>query len=186
MIYVALLRGINVGGKNKVDMKELKAVFEDAGMTAVRTYINSGNVIFSSRARSATKLADGLEEAVAASLGVSIRVLVRNLESMRAVGAALPAEWVNDTTMRCDVMFLWAQVDRPSVLDELTIKSEIEDVRYVPGALLWRVDRDGVTRSGLAKLVGMPLYKQMTIRNCNTTRKLIELMEDAAAGRAGR
>ncbi|NLL75142.1 MAG: DUF1697 domain-containing protein, partial [Erysipelothrix sp.] len=46
MKYVALLRGINVGGKNKVDMKELKALFIDLGYTEVQTYINSGNVIF--------------------------------------------------------------------------------------------------------------------------------------------
>jgi uncharacterized protein (DUF1697 family) len=68
-------------------------------------------------------------------------------------------------------------VARPAILKELTIKPEIDDVRYVSGAIIWGVVRDKVTRSGLMKLAGTPLYKRMTIRNCNTTRKLLELME---------
>lgn len=62
-------------------------------------------------------------------------------------------------------------------MKQLRHKPEIEDVRYVPGALLWRVDASNVTRSGMMKLAGTPLYKKMTIRNCNTARKLLELME---------
>ncbi len=177
MIYVALLRGINVGGKNKVDMKELKTVFEQAGMRAIRTYINSGNVVFSSRARSRVKLATHLEEAIAARFGFDVKVLVRDLNGMRTVVSAIPADAINDQTMKCDVMFLWDEVDRPDVLDDLTIKPQIDEVRYVPGAIVWKVDRDAVTRSGMMKLAGTALYKQMTIRNCNTARKLLELME---------
>ncbi|HVF53713.1 MAG TPA: DUF1697 domain-containing protein [Actinomycetota bacterium] len=177
MVYVALLRGINVGGKNKVDMKQLKAAFEDVGMTSVRTYINSGNVIFSSTVRSRTRLAEALEGVIEKTFGFKVAVLVRDLKSMKAVVKALPKTWVNDATMKCDVMFLWDDVAKASVVEELTIKPDIEDVKYVSGALLWRVDKKNVTRSGLMKLAGTPLYKRMTIRNCNTTRKLLELME---------
>jgi uncharacterized protein (DUF1697 family) len=177
VVYVALLRGINVGGKNKVDMKQLKADFEAAGMTSVRTYINSGNVIFSSRDRSRARLIEVLEDAIARSFGFRVPLLVRDLRNMRTVGKALPTTWVNDDTTKCDVMFLWDDVARPSVIKELSIKPEIEDVKYVAGTLLWRVDRGAVTRSGLMKLAGTPLYKRMTIRNCNTARKLLELME---------
>jgi uncharacterized protein (DUF1697 family) len=180
MIYVALLRGINVGGKNKVDMAELKAVFEQAGMTRVKTYINSGNVIFSSRARNRTNLAARLEKGIAEHFGFEIKVLVRNLDDMRASVGTLPAKWVNDDSMKCDVMFLWDEVDAPDLLDEVVIKPDLDDVRRVPGALLWAVDRDKVTKSGMPRLVGTPLYKKMTIRNCTTARKLLELMEEAA------
>ena len=177
MVYVALLRGINVGGKNKVDMKQLKAAFEDAGMTAVRTYINSGNVIFSSSNRSRARLTEVLEDAIADTFGFRIDVLVRDLKNIRAVVKALPKTWVNDATMKCDVMFLWADVARASVVKELAVKPEIEEVKYVAGALVWRVDRNAVTRSGQMQLARTPLYKRMTIRNCNTARKLLELME---------
>ncbi len=165
VVYVALLRGINVGGKKRVDMKQLKAAFEEAGMTSVRTYINSGNVIFSSTIRSHTRLTELLEEAVAGCCGFKVR--------------ALPKSWVNDTTMKCDVMFLWDDVARPSVAKEIPVKPEIEELKYVAGALIWRVDRSSVTRSGQMKLAGTPLYKRMTIRNCTTARKLLELMEQA-------
>lgn len=177
MVYVALLRGINVGGKNKVDMKQLRAAFEDAGMTSVRTYINSGNVIFSSGIRSRARLTEILEDSIARTFGFKVGVLVRDRKNMRTVGKALPRTWVNDATMRCDVMFLWGEVARASVVKELLIKPEIDDVKYVAGALIWRVDRKNLTRSGQMKLVGSPLYKRMTIRNSNTTRKLLELME---------
>lgn len=177
MVYVALLRGINVGGKNKVEMNRLKSVFEDAGMTSVRTYINSGNVVFRSSVRARVRLAGLLEDAIAQGFGFTVDLLVRDIKSMRAVVEALPDRWRDDKTMKCDVMFLWDDVARPSVVEQLRIRPEFEDVRYVSGALIWRVDRENVTRSGMMKLVSTPLYKRMTIRNCNTTRKLLLLME---------
>jgi uncharacterized protein (DUF1697 family) len=177
MVYVALLRGINVGGKNKVEMKRLKAVFEEAGMRSVRTYINSGNVIFSSTIRARGRLVDLLEEAITQSFGFEVDLLVRDISSVRGVVEAMPGHWTNDKTMKCDVMFLWDDVNRPSVLRKLQFRPEMEDVRYVSGAVIWRVDRKNVTRSGMMKLVGTPLYRRMTIRNSNTTRKLLELME---------
>ena len=181
MIYVALLRGINVGGKNKVDMAELKAAFEHAGMTRVNTYINSGNVVFSSRMRSQARLAVRLEEAIEDRFGFAVRVLVRDLDDVQEVMKALPETWVDDATMRCYVMFLWEEVNHPDLLDDVTAKPGIDDVLHVAGTLIWRVDRDKVGKSGMAKMMGTPLYKQMTIRNSNTTRKLFELMEAAAS-----
>lgn len=184
MIYVALLRGINVGGKNKVDMTELRAAFADAGMTSVTTYINSGNVIFSSRARNTGRLASRLEKAIADHFGFQIRVLVRDFDNIRDVVAAMPADWVSDTITRCDVMFLWDEVDRPETLELLSIKPAVDELIRVPGALIWKVDKANVGRSGMTKLVGTPLYKQMTIRNSNTARKLLELMEVPAGSGA--
>jgi uncharacterized protein (DUF1697 family) len=177
MVYIAFLRGINVGGNNKVAMAELKAVFEQAGMTDVSTYINSGNVIFQSSEVSKTKLARLLEKAIEAKFGFFVKVLVWDRPSLLALAKELPAEWVNDTSMKCDAMFLWEDVDSPDIMDQLVIKPAIDDVKYFPGALLWRVDRDKVTRSGLLRIVGTDLYRHLTIRNCNTLRKLVSLLE---------
>jgi uncharacterized protein (DUF1697 family) len=179
MIYVALLRGINVGGKNKVEMKKLKATFEGSGMGHVTTYINSGNVVFTDNRRKPSRIVSVLEEAIAADLGLEIKVLIRDFPAIKKVIKALPKQWTNDASMRCDVMFLWERFDRKDVLEELTIKPEIEDVKYVPGAVIWRVDRANVTRSRIYKMIGTDLYRGMTIRNCNTVRKLAELMEAA-------
>jgi uncharacterized protein (DUF1697 family) len=85
--------------------------------------------------------------------------------------------------MRCDVMFLWEGFDRKDILTELKIKPEIEDVVYVPGAVIWRIDRSNVTKSRLFKNIGTDLYKGMTIRNSNTVRKLAEMMESAGGSK---
>jgi uncharacterized protein (DUF1697 family) len=178
MLYVALLRGINVGGKNTVDMKQLKAVFEDAGMSDVKTYINSGNVIFSSKVRAKAKLVQQIEEGIAKRFGFEVRVVLRGLVEMKALVKAIPSTWTNDQKMRCDVMFLWKEFDRPSVLDQFKHDPKMEDVRYARGAVIWRIDRKDVNRSRMWRgIFGTPLYKQMTIRNCNTVRKLLALME---------
>jgi uncharacterized protein (DUF1697 family) len=175
--YVALLRGINVGGRNPVDMKRLQAVFEETGMTSVKTYINSGNVIFASRMRSLQRLAARLEAAIEAAFGFEIKVVVRDRRMMTAIVEALPEDWKDDASTKCDVMFLWDEVDAPSVLDALSFDPDREAVRYVPGAVLWCVDRSYLTRSRMLKVAGTALYKRMTVRNCNTVRKLLELME---------
>ena len=179
MIYVALLRGINVGGKNKIEMRKLKATFENAGMGNVTTYINSGNVVFTDNRRKPPRIVAVLEEAIAADLGLEIKVLIRDLPAIKKVIKALPKQWTTDARMRCDVMFLWEGFDRKDVLEKWTIKPEIEDVKYVPGAVIWRIDRDNVSRSRMTKIVGTDLYRGMTIRNSNTVRKLAELMEAA-------
>jgi uncharacterized protein (DUF1697 family) len=79
--------------------------------------------------------------------------------------------------MRCYVMFLWEDVDSPSVLNQLTIKDGIDDVKYLPGAIVWRVDRHMLTKSGMMRLTRDNLYEQMTIRNVNTVRKLAEMID---------
>lgn len=176
MKYVALLRGINVGGNRKVDMKQLKTTFESIGMDEVRTYINSGNVVFRSDPEDAGHLARVLEEAVRAEFGFDVRVLVRDEIRMGLLIEALPDDWANDETAKCDVIFLSDAVDTPEVMTRVTVKPDIDDVRYVPGAVLWRVERPNVTRSGMMKLVGTELYAETTVRNCNTVRKLAALM----------
>jgi uncharacterized protein (DUF1697 family) len=178
MRYVALLRGINVGGANKVSMADPKAAFEAAGMTAVRTYINSGNVIFVSARDDRAELTTLLRESVRDVVGVDVSLLVRDADQLRAIVDALPAQWRNDDAMKCDVVFLAEGVDAAAVLQELKPRPGIEDALSLPGAVVWRVDRTDATRSRLTKIVGTPLYKQVTVRNCNTVRKLLELVQD--------
>lgn len=176
MIYVALLRGINVGGNNKVDMKELKKVFEEAGMSSVKTYINSGNIIFADADRGKADLSAILEAAILAHFNLAIKVLVYGFDDFQRIAASIPDGWSNDKDMKSDVWFLWEEADKASVLEGLTIKPGIDEVKYVPGAVLWSVGKEHVTRSGMSKVVGTRLYKLVTVRNVNTVRKLLELM----------
>lgn len=176
MTYVALLRGINVGGKCKAEMKRLKAAFERCGLAHVRTYINSGNVVFASPAANAEGLVPILERAIEEEFGFSVMVLVRVGANVVAIAEGLPGDWANDDAFKCDVMYLAPSVDSPAILESLAIKPAFDEVIYVPGAVLWRVARGSVNKGGMLKIVGTPLYKQMTVRNCNTARKLAELV----------
>ena len=97
-VYVALLRGVNVGGRGKVDMRELKQQVESLGCTDVSTYINSGNVVFRDR-RAASTLTRLLEE----ELGR--RVAVRSLAQVRALCKRIPDDWGNDKDQKTDIGF---------------------------------------------------------------------------------
>jgi len=177
MTYVVLLRGINVGGKRKVDMKRLKEICERVGMKEVRTYINSGNVIFQCEADESALLAGALEAAIQSELGFPVKVFLRDAGNIRAIVAAMPADWVDGDEAKCDVLFLDDSIDAKDLLGRLTIKPGIDEVKHVPGAIFWRVERAKVTRSGLLKLAATEWYAKMTVRNCNTVRKLGALME---------
>jgi len=177
--YVALLRGINVGGKTKVDMKTLKAVFEDLGCAQVSTYINSGNVIFRDE-RPPSELAPLAEAAVADRFGLPVRILIRDLGAIGALCDAIPDDWTNDATQRTNVLFLTDELDTPDVLESVVFDPAIENVLHAHGALIWNVSRDNSPRGSALKLVGNDAHLQMTARNVNTVRKLRELM--GAAG----
>jgi len=97
-VYVALLRGVNVGGRGKVDMRELKRQVESLGCADVSTYINSGNVIFRDR-RAASTLTRLLE----AELGR--RVAVRSLAQIQSLCRRIPVDWGNDNEQKTDVGF---------------------------------------------------------------------------------
>ncbi|SHE89571.1 Uncharacterized conserved protein, DUF1697 family [Seinonella peptonophila] len=181
MVYVALLRGINVGGKNKIDMKLLKQVFERVGMSSVVTYINSGNIIFTVDSQSKTAISHILEEAIHTHFGLQIKVLVRSLDDMKTIIHSLPDSWTNDKQMRSDVLFLWDEINDESVLNQLVIKPDLDTVKYVPGAILWSIEKKYITKSGMARLIGSKIYKKITVRNVNTTRKIYELMQASKA-----
>ena len=177
MQFVALLRGINVGGKTRVEMSRLKVVCESVGLTAVRTYINSGNVVFDYDGKDADKLAALIEKAIEKEFGFPVGVLVRSKKELQETVKAIEPEWRNDKDMKCDILFLWDGLTPKVLTDQLKPKDGIDEVRSATGAVIWKVDRENATRNGLLRIMGTPAYKQVTVRNCNTTRKLLEMME---------
>lgn len=178
MIYVALLRGINVGGNNKVEMKKLKITFEKMGFSEVKTFINSGNVIFHTEDTDQEIIITKIEAAVKRDFGIQIKVLLRDLLGMKKLVEFIPVTWINNSEMKCDVMFLSKEIDNKSILQHLSHDPSIEDIKYVPGAVIWRIDRNKATKSKMFKIVGTKLHQQMTVRNPNTVRKLYQLMRE--------
>ncbi len=181
MTYVALLRGINVGGKSPVNMAALKTCFEAIGsLSSVKTYINSGNVLFRTTETDKQVLTKHIEAAIARTFDQDIKVLLKTHSELATLIASIPATWTNDTVTKCDVLFLWPTIDQPAVLAQLPPALDAEDLQYYPGAIVHRVDRRDAAKSRLTRIVGTPLYAQMTLRNINTVRKLLALMETLA------
>jgi uncharacterized protein (DUF1697 family) len=79
--------------------------------------------------------------------------------------------------MRTYVLLLWKELDDRTILDRLPIKAGVDELMYMPGAVVWRVDRENVGKSHMNRIVGTPLYKKITVRSANTVRKLNDLTE---------
>ncbi len=173
MKYIALLRGINVGGNRKVPMAELRQLFEDMGYTDVSTYINSGNVIFSAEAE--PNVAD-IERAMAEHFGFAVDTLIISQPKLTSIAEALPNEWTNDTEHKSDVAFLFSGIDKPGILSTIGYNPVVESMIYLPGAIITNISRRNQPKSSLLRLMGTPLYRRMTIRNVNTVRKLARLV----------
>ena len=177
-IFVALLRGVNVGGNNIISMKSLKTSFEQLGFLDVRTYINSGNILFKAKERDARKLETKIEAMLSRDYNLGCKVVVRSFSEMASLIENLPKDWNGDTQWKYNVIFLRHSIDSEKVLESLGPKPQIEKVVYYPGTLLWSARISDMTRTTMQKLSSHKLFQDMTVRNTNTTRKLYELMKN--------
>ena len=177
MIHVALLRGINVGGNNIIPMAALAKTFERLRFTSVKTFIASGNVIFGAPKQDLRKLEVKLEKALAAEFDYDAKVVVKSKPEMDVILAGIAKAWAKPSAaQRYYVMFLRHAVDSKRIVDDLEPKPGVETLAYVPGALLWAANKAALTKSTVArKMMAKPIYKEMTVRNLNTTLKLGEL-----------
>src|SRR6185369_5867953 len=176
-VFVALLRGVNVGGNNMISMSSLKQSFETMGFTDVVTYINSGNILFKSKEAGARKLETKIEKMLVKDYQLDSRVVLRSLAEMETIVKRLPKTWTGDSKWRYNVIFLRHTIDSEKILAELEVKKDIEEVAYCPGALFWSAQVSELTRTNMLKLSSRKMYQDMTVRNVNTTRKLYELMK---------
>jgi len=177
--YVALLRGINVGGNTQLSMKELKKSFELLGFQNVSTFINSGNVVFQTSEKDPRVLETLIASNITKTFGYELVVVVRSFEEMKKVLRHVPTLWKQSNTQdyRCDIMFLHHSIDDKKILDELQPRNEVDHISYYQGAVYWSARKDEFTRSSMNKIVAKKICKFMTIRVYNSARRLFKLME---------
>ena len=179
--YVALLRGINVGGNNLIRMSALKACFVDYGFTDATTYIQSGNVVFTASERSADKLARGIEEMLSAGFGYAASVVLRSEKQMReVVGKAPDGFGASPSEYRYDVIFLKEPLTADEAMKKVLTKEGVDRAHGGRGVLYFSRLVSRAPESRLSRLASNPIYKSVTIRNWNTTTKLLEMMEGYA------
>ena len=177
MKYVALLRGINVGKSVQVPMKKLKLLLEEIGYTNIVTYLNSGNVVFNS-SENKDHITKIIEKKLKDEFGQYIPTLIKTSKEMILIKNSIPDEWKNDETQQTYVAYLFKDVANPKLIEELPIKHEYIDIRYVHGALIWNIKRENYNKSHITKIANHPSYDKMTTRNVNTARKLAELSDE--------
>lgn len=178
MKYVALLRGINVGGNNRVPMSDLKHCFESAGFENVSTYINSGNVLFDSPETDIAKLVSVCETAIEEQFMFPVICSVIAADDLIEAVENAPDWWNDDSGDKHNAIFVIA----PKTTDELMrevgdAKPEYEKVAAYNQIIFWSAPLKTFGRTRYNKIVGTQSYKSITIRNANTTVKLAELCQ---------
>ena len=175
--YVALLRGINVGGNNLIKMVELKACFESEGFGDVVTYIQSGNVLFSAREPGSEAMAGKIEAAITRTFGCRASVVLRSQRQMQAiVGRAPKGFGTQPDKRRYDVIYLKAPLSAGAAIKTVPTKPGVDDAQAGAGVLYFSRLISKASQSRLSKLVSLPIYRNMTIRNWNTTTALLRMM----------
>jgi uncharacterized protein (DUF1697 family) len=176
--FVALLRGINVGGKNLIKMTDLKACFEGAGFQDVVTYIQSGNVLFASRESRGPKLARRIEELLAARFAYQASAVLRSQKQMQDVVEGAPRGFGGQQAKyRYDVIFLREPLTAPVAMKSILTNPAVDEVHAGVGVLYFSRLISKASQSRLSRIMSLPIYQSMTIRNWNTTTTLLRLMK---------
>jgi uncharacterized protein (DUF1697 family) len=180
IVYAALLRGINVGGKNIIKMTDLKTCVESLGLANVETYIQSGNVLFHTGEVDQVHLESRLEEALSAAFHYDSTVVVRSAEEIKNTITQAPPGFGSEPDMyRYDVIFLKQPLTSSEAMESITTREGVDQAFGGKGVLYFSRLISRASQSRLTRIIGMPIYQSMTIRNWNTTTKLASLMEAA-------
>lgn len=178
-VYVALLRGINVGGKNKLPMSNLAAFFGEAGCAEIRTYIQSGNIVFSASAGTVKRLPNLVARRIAERFRYRVPVVVRSADALRKVAAKNPFLKAGSDADSLHVVFLAGVPDARCVKALDPDRSPGESFKVI-GQEIYLHLPNGVARSKLTNAYfDSTLATISTVRNWRTVMKLVEMTEGA-------
>jgi uncharacterized protein (DUF1697 family) len=175
--YVALLRGINVGGKNLIKMTALQACFAALGFGDVVTYIQSGNVVFSSGESGRAPLTRRIERALAATFAYRARIVLRSRQQLQQIVTRAPAGFgTQPARYRYDVIFLKEPLTAATAIKSVLTRDGVDRAYAGPDVLYFSRLSSRAAQSRLSRLVSLPIYQSMTVRNWNTTTALLRMM----------
>ena len=180
--YVALLRGINVGGRNPVAMADLREAFDADGYAAVSTYIQSGNVLFESDA-ARPSLEDDIEAMLERRFGVPLVVVVRSHAQLRNVVERAPDGFGSQPDIHhSDVIFLKVPLSAQQAMRVVELRPDVDQAWPGTGVLYFERVSERRAQSRMSRIVGTPEYQRMTIRSWRTTTKLLSLIDGRGVG----
>jgi uncharacterized protein (DUF1697 family) len=177
--YLALLRGINVGGKNLVKMANLREAFEELGFADVATYIQSGNVLFRASRQRREELAARIESELSRRFGTEVRVVLLTEAQLRDVVEGAPRGFGGESHL-CDVIFLRKPLTARKAIGLVEIREGVDSAWAGPGVLYFSRLASRASGSRVSRIVARPEYQNMTIRSWRTTTKLLALMDSTS------
>lgn len=176
--YIALLRGVNVGGKNKISMPVLKSVFEEIGFLDVVTYINSGNVVFSSNSQDKTELTKKCEAIITEKFMLTIPVAIVSATELSDAVLHAPEWWNIDKESIHYAIFVLSSTSVEEVFDVVgEIRPEYEQIDHHDNVIFWTAPRETFAKTRWSKIASSSVNSHVTIRNANTVNKLLLLAE---------
>ena len=173
--HLALLRGLNVGGKNLVKMADLRAAFEEMGLAEVATYIQSGNVLFRAPRQRREELAARIESELSLRFSTELRAVLLTDAQLKGVIDGAPSGFGADSHL-CDVIFLRKPLTVRKAIALVEIRDGVDSAWAGNGVLYFSRLASKASSSRLSKIVTLPQYQDMTIRSWSTTTKLLALM----------
>ena len=175
--YLALLRGVNVGGNGLLSMPLLRQSLSDYGLTDVRTYIQSGNILFTSEITDHQALTDLIHDCIADSFQLDIAVVLFTKNEWQTVIAQAPGWWGHDPEWKHNLIALLPPISADEALAAIgELKPDIEAAHAGNGVIYQSMSFKLFGRTTTGKIAANPIYKKMTIRNYNTATKLLTLL----------
>jgi len=179
--YIALLRGINVGGNNIIKMADLRDCLQSKGYRNVQTYIQSGNVVLQSDEENRDLLLDELQSALRSRFDYHNPVVLLRFNELEHVIKDAPDGYGDDDEIyKYDVLYLKHPLTAPEAIDDIPVREDVDLAWEGPGVIYYRRSSDHLSKSMLNKLPSRPVYQQMTIRNWRTTNKIFEIAKESS------
>lgn len=178
--YIALLRGINISGKNKIAMPQLKEAFEEIGFLNVTTYINSGNVCFTTTTKNLQQLQQQCEDIIKHKFHLDIPVAIIPIPYLKEVLEHAPIWW--DQPSEKEIIHQVIFLIPPTTIEEVynaikPPKAEYEKVSYYKNTIFFSAPRETFNKASWSKIASSSVNNNVTIRNANTAKKLLALAQ---------
>lgn len=174
--YIAFLRGVNINGKNKVSMTDLKKIFEEHGFSEVKTYLNSGNVIFTSCEDDRENLTNQIIKMIKNQFGLDIPVFVITKEALEDILYNAPDWWGNDNKEIYDnLIFIMPPATFVEVFNEIgEPKKELEKIKDYKSSVFWSFSQKDYQKTNWwSKTASSSIRNKLTIRTANTVKKIV-------------
>ncbi|GHV09004.1 hypothetical protein FACS189485_21130 [Spirochaetia bacterium] len=177
--YVALLRGINVGGNNIIKMDGLRKIFEEIGFSDVRTYIQTGNVIFNDIEKDKSKLTEKIEEKLFKETKNKINIVILIFSEINEIILKKPENFgENNEEYKYDIIFLIEPLKAKDAVKEFNPREGVDKIYAGKNVLYHSILKKERTKSHITKIIESEIYSKISIRNWNTTKKLYEIMNE--------